>query len=435
MATLYGNPNNFDTQKVLAAAAYGGKKLIVKDEAPPTSKFFSPTRPAYVEGAHILQGALPIAWHVSEGKLHGSHKAKEADVLCWVNFAETVVRPAVMSWVLPATSCMAYEKPACDAARADVERLLLAVNDVLLSRTFLVGERCSLADVHLAFNLLPAYQHVIEPAATQRFGNVTRWFMTIMHQPPVAPIVGELELCEKTAVHNAATWATNAAKIGTASGAKGAATATAGGKKDKKKEKKKEEKKDDKPKKGAAKKGDAEPEEEMDEAELAIASEPKKKDPWAELEKGTFNMDEFKRTYSNEDTEKVAVPYFWDKFDSANYSIWTCEYKYPEELKMVFMSCNLMGGMMQRLDSMRKQAFGSMILFGENNASTIGGVWIWRGQGLAFELSTDWQVDYDSYTWKKLDASKAATKKMVNEYLMWEGDFDGKKFNQGKIFK
>ena len=43
--------------------------------------------------------------------------------------------------------------------------------------------------------------------------------------------------------------------------------------------------------------------------------------------------------------------------------------------------------MFQRLDRMRKHAFGSVILFGENNNSTISGVWFWRGQDLAFEVS------------------------------------------------
>lgn len=173
----------------------------------------------------------------------------------------------------------------------------------------------------------------------------------------------------------------------------------------------------------------------MDATEQAMAQEESKKDPFLDFPKGTFNMDEFKRVYSNEDTEKKAIPYFWDKFDAENYSIWHCAYKYPEDLTMVFMSCNLISGMFQRLDKMRKHAFGSMILFGENNNSQIEGVWFWRGHKLAFELSTDWQVDYESYKWTKLDPADDKTKKMVNEYLLWEGDFDGKKFNQGKIFK
>ena len=42
--------------------------------------------------------------------------------------------------------------------------------------------------------------------------------------------------------------------------------------------------------------------------------------------------------------------------------------------------------MFQRLDKMRKHAFGSMIVFGQDNASTISGVWIWRGHDLAFTV-------------------------------------------------
>merc|ERR1712080_650717 len=65
--------------------------------------------------------------------------------------------------------------------------------------------------------------------------------------------------------------------------------------------------------------------------------------------------------------EDKSVPYFWEKFDKDNYSIWRCDYKYNDELTMVFMSCNLMGGMFQRLEKLRKNAFASMALFGENN--------------------------------------------------------------------
>ena len=43
-------------------------------------------------------------------------------------------------------------------------------------------------------------------------------------------------------------------------------------------------------------------------------------------------------------------------------------------------------GMFQRLDRMRKNAFSSMILFGEDNNSTISGVWVWRGHELAFPV-------------------------------------------------
>jgi len=95
-----------------------------------------------------------------------------------------------------------------------------------------------------------------------------------------------------------------------------------------------------------------------------------------------------------------------------------------------------MGGMFQRLEKLKKNAFASAMLFGENNNSSISSIWIFKGQQLAFDLNEDWQVDYNSYAWKKLDPSDAATKNMVNQYWKWEGeDAEGRKFNQGKIFK
>jgi len=102
---------------------------------------------------------------------------------------------------------------------------------------------------------------------------------------------------------------------------------------------------------------------------------------------------------------------------------------------MVYMSCNLISGMFQRLDKMRKNAFGSMCLFGTDNNSTISGVWVWRGHQLAFELSDDWKTDYESHTWRKVDANSNEAQTLIREYFAWEGQFGGKKFNQGKIFK
>ncbi|XP_071178456.1 uncharacterized protein [Mytilus edulis] len=159
------------------------------------------------------------------------------------------------------------------------------------------------------------------------------------------------------------------------------------------------------------------------------------KDPFAPFPAGKFNMDEFKRVYSNKDTLKVALPYFWNNFEKNNYSIWYCEYKYNSELTKIFMTCNLVGGFFQRVEKLRKNAFGSMCIFGKDNKNSIAGVWFWKGPKLAFELSPHWQIDYEYYEWKKLDPTTAETKKMVEEYWNWEGYFGGKKFNQGKIFK
>ncbi|VDP54895.1 unnamed protein product [Soboliphyme baturini] len=100
------------------------------------------------------------------------------------------------------------------------------------------------------------------------------------------------------------------------------------------KEKSKEEKKHAEKKPKASHGDEEEPE----------SFEPREKDPFAGLPKSTFDLDAFKRVYSNEDTLTKAVPYFWEHFDPANYSIWYCEYKYPSELAKIYMSCNLITG-------------------------------------------------------------------------------------------
>lgn len=50
------------------------------------------------------------------------------------------------------------------------------------------------------------------------------------------------------------------------------------------------------------------------------------------------------------------------------------------------MACNLVSGMFQRLDKLHKNGFGSVVVFSQDNTIKIGGLWIFRGQKLAFEV-------------------------------------------------
>ena len=102
-----------------------------------------------------------------------------------------------------------------------------------------------------------------------------------------------------------------------------------------------------------------------------------------------FVLDQFKRVYSNEDIEQKAIPFLWENFDKEGWSLWLADYKYNDELKMSFMAANLIGGMFQRLDKLHKYAFASVLIFGEDYKLTISGVWLLRGQQLAFDVSTN----------------------------------------------
>lgn len=361
-----------------------------------------------------------IAYYVSNAQLRGNSDFEKAEVSQWLSFADNEIQHASSAWVFPMLGIMPYNKNTNERAKQDVKAALTALNARLLNHTYLVGERITLADIVVFCSLLQLYQYVLDPTFRKPFANVNRWFNTILNQPQVKAVVKDFKLCEKEAQFDGKKYAEFQAKLGGQGGG------------DSKKEVKKDKEKKPAP---AKKEKEPEPTEEMDAADEALLLEPKSKDPFDSLPKGTFNFDDFKRCYSNEEEAK-SIPYFFEKFDPENYSIWYGEYKYPEELTKVFMSCNLITGMFQRLDKMRKQAFASVCLFGEDNNSTISGVWAWRGQELAFPLSPDWQIDYESYAWKKLDAKSEETKKLVTQYFSWQGtDKNGRKFNQGKIFK
>ncbi|CAJ0577784.1 unnamed protein product, partial [Mesorhabditis spiculigera] len=414
MGKLYGPADSFRTKKVLVAAKFAKKNVELIDDAPPAAVSPLGLTPAYSDGADHLFGADAIALHLVAGVL-GCPKSCGA-VLQWVQWGEANLLPNILGCVLPKVSKAQFDEGVVAIYKQELLAQLTQLNEVLEKKTFLVGERVSLADISVALNLLPAFENFINQTLRKRFIHVTRWFNTIVNQPPAKEVLGDVKFD---------------ATVGTeepqAKPAKGAHQ-----------QPKAEKSKNAKPTTPAAPKAEKKKKdeaEELDAADAAVAAEPKQKDPFESMPKSSFVMDAFKRVYSNEDTATKAIPYFWDNFDAENCSIWRCDYKYNDELTLSFMSCNLISGMYQRLEKLKKNAFASMILFGTDNNSQISGIWVWRGQGLAFELSPDWQVDYESYEWKKLDPKSEETKKTVNEYWMWEGDFDGRKFNQGKIFK
>ncbi|KHJ40914.1 elongation factor 1 gamma, hypothetical protein [Trichuris suis] len=414
--------NSFQAKKLLAVAELSNVKLKTDDVSMAKSAHENPlSNQVYFvssKGQHLCSPNA-IALYLSNAMTALKDQFHVVQIVEWLDMADTQFLPHVLTWVLPSLSAMEFNKSKVEDAKQQLAAQLRWLNGVMFSRTFLVGERLSVADVVLACNLLPAFQHVLDEKQRTQYVNVTRWFLTVVNQPFFKKAYGPWELCTKPAEFERSKYQEfESATSGKAKKAK-------------------------KPKEPAAAKPAEEPKKPPeDEEDEDVPAEPKQKDPFAAFPKGKFDMEAFKRVYSNEDTITKALPYFWEHFDPENYSIWYCEYKYPNELTKVFMSCNLITGasnvvnfISNRLDRMRKNAFASVCVFGTDNNASISGVWIWRGHELAFTLSEDWQIDYESYTWDKLDPAAEKTKKLVEEYFAWEGSFDGKTFNQGKIFK
>jgi len=452
--TLYTFPGNFRAYKAQIAAQYSGAQLTVAGEDKfkmndtnrsdeYVKKFPTGKVPAYENdgGVHLFESNA-IAHFLSNEQLRGKTLAEQSQVLQWIEYGEREINPASATLVYPCMGIMQFNKQNHERAKDELKHILQLLNNYLRTRTYLVGERITLADIAVACDLLLLFQWIIEPSLREPYPTVTRWFLTLIHQKEFQAVLGnDYKLCEKTAQFDAKKYADISRQEQTPQTQTRAKNPSQSTDETAKGEKKKGQ--EEKPAKEATKPAKKEKPTEQneddvgdgDETDDIYANEPKQKDPFADMPKSSFNMDEFKRVYSNEDTAEKAIPYFWKNFDKENCSIWFCEYKYPEDLTQVFMTCNLVSGFFQRLDKLRKHAFGSMCVFGENNNNTVTGIWVWRGHELAFELSSDLRVDYESYSWKKLSVDDEKTKQLVNQYFLWEGEHNGKKFNQGKIFK
>ncbi|KJE91871.1 eukaryotic translation elongation factor 1 gamma [Capsaspora owczarzaki ATCC 30864] len=422
---FYTNKHNLRAKRVFVTAQYAGVKLEVvafnaeEKNAEFVAKFPLGKVPAFeaADGTHLFDADAIARFVAGENRtLTGETTVAAAQVQQFIGFANNDLFPAVCTWVFPIYGAIPYNKTAVDAAKADLTHSLGALNTILRTRTYLVGERVSLADITVASVLIPLFEHAADAAVRAQFPNLTRWLTTLINQKQFLAVFGKVQF---TATEKQA-------------GAAAAAVA------DKPKEEKKKEaapaaEKPKEEKKKPAKKDDDEEDEPIDEEEKESN---KPEFQFTLLPKSSFDLDGFKRSYSNEDTATKAIPHFWEHLDREGYSIWRCDYKYPEELKKCFMTANLISGFFQRIEKLRKFAFGSMCIFGTDDNNQISGVWVTRGQDQIFSRADDWNVDAPSYNWKKLDVNNAADKKMVDEYLLWEGDeFKERSFNQGKIFK
>jgi elongation factor 1-gamma len=417
---VYCNQDSPRLFKILVTAKYAGVNIDVPPfklgEDNKTAEFLKKNPVGKVPVLETPEGPIfesnAIARYVArlskDHKLYGSNDYDAGLVDQWVDFTVTEIDLPSAAWLYPIFGYMPLNKGATDKAKSDIRNVLDVLNNYLLNRTFLVGQRVTLADIVVATSLLRLYQHVLDPNFRKSFTNTTRWFNTVVNQPQFKAVVGEVKLAEKMAVAKAP----------------------------EKKEEPKAEKPKEQPKKEAPKPKPKEVEEDDDGEEK---EEKKAPNPLDALPPTPLIMDEWKRKYSNTDTRGEALPFFWEKWNAGakdGYSIWFCHYKYNEENEKLFMTLNLLGGFVQRLDKLRKYGFGSLLIFGEEPKLEISGCWLFRGADIPAEMKEC--DDFPNYDWVKADTNDAATVKLIEDYFAWNGELGGrgKDFHdQGKVFK
>lgn len=405
--SLYTPPNYHKSLRVQLAAAYSGASLEVHDYCPgnvlpgPVNKCPTDVAPLFrSEDGTVLFEANAIAYFVGNNQLRGDKE--EAFVTQWNNFTDQVLLPSVASWYYPLLGATTYNKGHVIKAQENVKRVLTDLNTFLESRTYFVGEHITQADLTIFTVLKLAFENLLEASCREHYPHVLRWYITIANQPEVKKVVGEMHLCENAIVFDPKKAHNVSADVQNGDGKKG------------KKEQQQQQNQE------PIKVVEAEKKREKPKEKVKTT-----KDILGALPTSSFDFEVFKRVFSNEPAEK-AMEYLEKHFDPNCDSIWTCEYKYPDDLSLIFMTTNLVRGMMQRLDAMRKWAFGIMNIIGVDKNNTIEGLWIWRGTDLIFELSDDLSADYDCYTWKKIELDSPGAKALIADYFARPDTIQGK---------
>jgi elongation factor 1-gamma len=354
--------------------------------------------------------------------LLGRNILEEAQVEQWTDFTLNELEPNIMTWIGPILGYLDYDKDTHDQAVKNLKRAFDALNRHLETRTYLVGERVSLADVIMASSLASPYKMVFDPKFRSPFPNVNRWFDSMCGQPNFAEVLKfeNTSWCvvpqsfKKKAAPRKVEVEDEEEEETTAEEKKEAAPKAAAPK-------------PEAPKKEAPKKKKDEDEEEEEED---VDREEKKKNELDSLPKSTFVIDEFKRFYSNNPLDP-ALAFLWEKFDNEGWSMWFCDYKYNDELTKVFMTTNLVGGFLQRMDPMRKYSFGQMNIYGPETQQKLTGFWIIRSKEIPKTMSE--VDDTELYTWNRIDNIEA-NKDKIRTYLAKE-NLDGNEWLDGKTFK
>ncbi|KAL3634704.1 hypothetical protein CASFOL_021758 [Castilleja foliolosa] len=286
---------------------------------------------------------------------------------------------------------------------AGLKRALDALNTHLTTKTYLVGHDVTLADIVMTCNLSIGFKLIMTKSFTSEFPHVERYFWTLVNQPKIKKILGEVKQAES---------------IPPVASKKPAQPKEAA------KPKKKEE----------PKKEEANPK--VVAAEEEEAPKPKAKNPLDLLPPSKMILDDWKRLYSNTKTNfrDVAIKGFWDMYDPEGYSLWFCDYKYQDENNVSFVTLNKVSGFLQRMDLARKYAFGKMLIIGAEGPYKVKGLWLFRGTEIP-QFIVDECYDMELYDWVKVDINDEAQKERVNQMIEDAEPFEGEPLLDAKCFK
>ncbi len=134
----------------------------------------------------FLDTPLSVLSYLLHGEafLVGSNTQEAAQILQWVGYARNE---------LHAILCACVHFPERSEEKVGAAAVLEGLNKVLMNRTYLVGERLSVADVAVAVEM-QLLCSILDKCNRDTHPNLLRWLNTCLQQPQFVKVLGKQEL-------------------------------------------------------------------------------------------------------------------------------------------------------------------------------------------------------------------------------------------------
>lgn len=210
---LFVEAKDLRLQRLLVAARYAGVTLTVQ-QVPATHAVVAEAAPARLpvlktaKGARALSGTNAalrvIAAAREDAQLAGFGDFNEAAVEQWLEWSAAELDPVAAliagqnsvatETALKAAAGVSSKDVAAgvEYARSRLPQVLHTLEAHLASRTFIVGERITIADIAAAVSIAAVWgdEKALTPAVKASLPHVSRWFSTLRHQPHFVAVLG-----------------------------------------------------------------------------------------------------------------------------------------------------------------------------------------------------------------------------------------------------
>lgn len=192
---LFARPENFRTQRLLAIAKTNELDVEVKCDQPSGDMYMK--IPVLDTGKGCIFSSDAIGRYLSRMRpdigLYGNTFVESGEVDSWVSYSSSELEPPICAWTFPMDGIFPEVTQASAAAQIDVHESLMILDKHLAHRTFIVGEKLTFADLHIASVLhRPTEVHKCLDSILQDMTHLKRWYRLITMQPGFVAAFGKV---------------------------------------------------------------------------------------------------------------------------------------------------------------------------------------------------------------------------------------------------